>query len=37
MGKKILGLFLILTSNNHMSQKNYETKNRTQSFGDTML
>jgi hypothetical protein len=37
LGKKILGLFLILTSNNHMSKKKFKTKNRAQSFGDAML
>jgi hypothetical protein len=37
LGKKILGLFLILTLNNHMSKKKFKTKNRAQSFGDAML
>jgi hypothetical protein len=37
LGKKILGLFLILTSNNHMSKKKFKTKNCAQSFGDAML
>jgi hypothetical protein len=37
LGKKILGLFLILTSNNHMSPKKIQNKNRAQSFGDAML